>query len=177
MEFRKLRESDYPALLALYTDAFPPDERRDYEGEEALGRFIRDKGGKFNAFVADDGGLFLGFMTYWTFEGYVYVEHFAVNPEVRGKRIGTLMLKHLLKETDGKILIEVELPGTPESDRRIRFYERNGFRRRDEIEYLQPPYSADKKPVGMLLMTHGDVPVHEVRDLDEMLREVYGAKR
>ena len=173
MEFTKLKVSDYPAFLSLYNQTFDADQRRDYRDEHHLDSFIKEKGGKFHAFAAKDGDLFFGFLSYWTFQGYIYIEHFAVNPSQRGKRIGTLMLNHLIKEVGPDILIEVEHPDTEDNIRRIKFYERNGFRRRDEIEYMQPPYTPGKSPVKLLLMTHGDVRLNGKDDLKEMLQEVY----
>ena len=94
-------------------------------------------------------------------------------PEHRGKRIGALMLNHLFKEVSPNVLIEVEKPEGEEQKRRIKFYERNGFRVREEFDYTQPAYSSDKSPVEMLLMTHGDVDLHNRDSIREMLREVY----
>ncbi len=173
MEFTNLKMEDYPSFLKLYNESFPPDERRELKDEEHLANFIKMKGGKFNAFAAKDGDLFLAFLSYWTFEGYTYIEHFAVVPEHRGKRIGALMLNHLFKEVSPNVLIEVEKPEGEEQKRRIKFYERNGFRVREEFDYTQPAYSSDKSPVEMLLMTHGDVDLHNRDSIREMLREVY----
>ncbi len=173
MEFTNLKMEDYPSFLKLYNESFPPDERRELKDEEHLANFIKMKGGKFNAFAAKDGDLFLAFLSYWTFEGYTYIEHFAVVPEHRGKRIGALMLNHLFKEVSPNVLIEVEKPEGEEQKCRIRFYERNGFRVREEFDYTQPAYSSDKSPVEMLLMTHGDVDLHNRDSIREMLREVY----
>lgn len=173
MEFTNLKMEDYPSFLKLYNESFPPDERRELKDEEHLTNFIKMKGGKFNAFAAKDGDLFLAFLSYWTFEGYTYIEHFAVVPEHRDKRIGALMLNHLFKEVSPNVLIEVEKPEGEEQKRRIRFYERNGFRVREEFDYTQPAYSSDKSPVEMLLMTHGDVDLHNRDSIREMLREVY----
>ena len=173
MEFTNLKMEDYPSFLKLYNESFPPDERRELKDEEHLANFIKMKGGKFNAFAAKDGDLFLAFLSYWTFEGYTYIEHFAVVPEHRGKRIGALMLNHLFKEVSPNVLIEVEKPEGEEQKRRIKFYERNGFRVREEFDYTQPAYSSDKSPVEMLPMTHGDVDLHNRDSIREMLREVY----
>ncbi len=176
MEFVNLKVEDYPAFLKLYTKSFPDNERRDYRDAGHLADFIKMKGGKFRAFAAKDGDLFLAFLSYWVFEGYVYIEHFAVDPLLRGKRIGTEMLNHLFKEVSPDVLIEVELPGTPKTDRRIKFYERNGFRTREEINYVQPPYSPEKGSLPMLLMTHGNVNLHNMDSIKEMLEEVYNVK-
>lgn len=186
MRFEELSVKDYPRFLALYNEAFPADERRVYEHEKDLDTFINEHHGKFHAFVALDGegavvdgkveggdDLFLGFLSYWTFKGYVYIEHFAVSGEHRGKRIGSMMLEHLFKEAGENVLIEVEHPDTTDAERRIRFYERHNFTARRSFDYIQPPYAKDRKPVPMLLMTHGDVKLDDKHDIAEMLREVY----
>lgn len=176
MEFTNLKMEDYPAFLKLYNDIFPEDQRRLYEDEKHLDNFIRMKGGKFNAFAAKDGDLFLAFLSYWTFEGYTYIEHFAVSPENRGKNIGRLMLNHLFKEVSPNVLVEVTPPSDddPDSEKRMRFYEKNDFRVRKEFNYTQPSYGGKgQKAVPMLLMTHGDVNLHNIDSIKDMLREVY----
>lgn len=173
MEFTDLRQEDYPEFLKLYNSSFPENERRLYKDAGHLANFIKMKGGKFHAFAIKDGDLFLGFLSYWVFEGYVYIEHFAVQPEHRGRNIGSKLLQHLVREVSPNILLETELPVDDITRRRVKFYERNGFRPREEIKYIQPPYSSDQKPVELLLMTHGDVDLKDTKTLDSMLAEVY----
>ncbi len=174
MEIRTLEEKKYPDFLTLYNQTFPEDQRRSYRDEQHLARFIKGKGGKFSAYAAVDGDLFLGFLSYWKFQGYIYIEHFAVRPEHRGRNIGSRLLQHLMKEQGENVLVEVEPAGTDKTaDDRIRFYERNGFRTRKEINYVQPPYSPEKAPVKLLLMTHGDVKLTGKDDMREMLQDVY----
>ena len=172
--FEKLRMEDYPKFLSLYNSSFPHNEKRLYEDEKHLDNYIKMKGGKFNAFSAVDGDLYLGFLSYWTFEGYTYIEHFAVSPEQRGKNLGRMMLEHLFKEVSPNVLIEVEPGDTPEAQKRIEFYEKNGFRIRKEFNYTQPSYGGKgQTAVPMLLMTHGDVNLHNIDSIKDMLREVY----
>ncbi len=174
MEFKELSVKDYPQFLELYNATFPDEQRRIYRDADHVANFVKMKGGKFHAFAYDDGGEdFLAFLTYWTFKGYVYIEHFAVKPEHRGKRIGAAMLSHLFSTVGPDVLIEVEHPDSAEAERRIKFYERNGFRVRRELNYTQPPYAPGGKSVPMLLMTHGDVSLRDSRDISEMLAEVY----
>ena len=178
MTFKTLSVADYPKFLQLYNSAFPEDERRLYRDASHVAEFVREKGGKFNAFAcADDTDDFIGFLSYWTFKGYTYVEHFAVKPEKRGNNIGTEMLRHLFETVSEDVLIEVEFPNTSEAARRIRFYERNGFRAREEIQYTQPPYSAGQKGMPLLLMTHGNVILHDMDSIAEMLKEVYNVNQ
>lgn len=174
MHFENLTPSDYPAFLNLYNGSFPADERRLYADVSDFEFFIREKSGEFRVFAAKDGDCFLGFLSFWLFKGFIYVEHFAVIPEFRGNGIGEKMLNHLFSAVGENVLLEVELPDTDEAHRRIGFYERNGFRIRDEIEYIQPPYSAGQSGMPLLLMTHGEVNLQNPDSLREMLSEVYG---
>ncbi|MCH5232509.1 MAG: GNAT family N-acetyltransferase [Muribaculaceae bacterium] len=174
MEFTNLKMEDYPSFLQLYNDVFSTDHKRIYEDEKHLDNFIKMKGGKFNAFAAKDGDLFLGFLSYWTFEGYTYIEHFAIAPDQRGKNLGRLMLNHLFKEVSPNVLLETTPPEDEESEKRISFYEKNGFKIRKEFNYTQPSYGGKgQKAVPMLLMTHGDVNLHNIDSIKEMLQEVY----
>lgn len=172
--FEKLKMEDYPHFLSLYNASFPLNEKRIYENEKHLDNFIREKGGKFNAFSAVDGDLYLGFLSYWTFEGYTYIEHFAIAPDQRGKNLGRMMLNHLFKEVSPNVLAEVEPGDTPEAQKRIEFYEKNGFKVREEFNYTQPSYGGKgQTAVPMLLMTHGDVNLHNKDSIKDMLKEVY----
>lgn len=174
MEFTNLKMEDYPSFLQLYNETFPHDQRRIYESEKHLDNFIKMKGGKFNAFAAKDGDLFLGFLSYWTFQGYTYIEHFAIAPDQRGKNLGRLMLNHLFKEVSPNVLLETSPATDEESQKRITFYEKNGFKIRKEFNYTQPSYGGKgQQSVAMLLMTHGDVNLHNIDSIKEMLQEVY----
>lgn len=173
MEFTSFDVADYPRFLALYNESFPENERRLYRDEKDVDTFVNEHHGKFHAFSVKDGDLYLGFMSYWTFKGYVYIEHFAVDPAHRGKNIGRKMLHHLFEEVSPDVLIEVELPETEDAKRRIRFYEQNGFRTREDFNYTQPAYGPGQKAIKMLIMTHGDVKLKSKDDIKEMLKEVY----
>lgn len=176
--FENLKMEDYPKFLSLYNETFPLDQKRLYEDEKHLDNYIKMKGGKFNAFSAVDGDLYLGFLSYWTFEGYTYIEHFAVAPDQRGKNLGRMMLNHLFKEVSQNVLLETEPGDTPEAQRRIDFYEKNGFKIRKEFNYTQPSYGGKGQvAVPMLLMTHGDVDLHNIDSIKDMLQEVYNVNR
>lgn len=172
--FEKLKMEDYPKFLSLYNESFPFNEKRIFEDEKHLDNFIKMKGGKFNAFSAVDGDLYLGFLSYWTFEGYTYIEHFAIAPDQRGKNLGRMMLNHLFKEVSPNVLVEVEPSETEEAQKRIQFYEKNGFKIRKEFNYTQPSYGGKgQTAVPMLLMTHGDVDLHNINSIKDMLKEIY----
>ncbi len=177
MVIRDIREKDYPSFLKLYNEAFPVAERRLYRDAGQLENFIRDKYGLFSGFVAEDEeGVFLGFLAYWKYSKLIYLEYFAVDGSHRGRNIEGKMLNYLLEDIREDVLFEVEKPETPEAERRIRFYERYGFRVRREIEYVQPPYSPVQSGVKMDIMTHGEVRLNGTEDLREIYTEVYDVK-
>lgn len=168
-DYRPLSEKDLADFLRIYEISFPVDERRLYNGTEGLKQFILSRQGKFNILGAYSGDTLIGFITYWKFPDYHYIEHFAIDPSMRGANIGGEMLDGFIADHSDRILIEVEHPTDDLTRRRIAFYERHGFRTRPETEYIQPPYGPDQEGMPLLLMTHGDAPA----DPCHLLREVY----
>lgn len=138
-------------IRELYEAAFPPQERRPWP---ALMRLLGSEP-RFGLreLVADDGS-FAGFVTVWQMpEGFSYVEHLAVVPLLRGLGIGSGALASL---GSGPVVLEVELPLTPEARRRIGFYQRHGFTV-GKADYVQPPYASGLPSVPMYLLTRGAV--------------------
>lgn len=156
------------ALEKIYLDAFPPEERRPWESIVS-----GDKRLKLRAIHSD--GELAGMISYWDFGGFVYVEHFAIDPDRRSGGIGSAVIS-ILKERVGRpVVLEVEHPSddNPMAAHRIAFYRRNGF----EIlpyEYVQPPYAPGLPEVPLLLMC-----TDTEADADTMAKtlhsEVYGA--
>lgn len=143
-------------MKALYIGSFPPDERRPWADICANG-YPR-------VFDVCLDNRPVGMLTYWQFDeathglDAVYIEHFAINPELRGKNIGARALEELKKRfAPMAIVLEAEHPDAGAmAVRRLGFYHRNGFQTVD-TDYVQPPYSAALSPVPLyLLSTHGD---------------------
>lgn len=175
MEITTLCKEHYPDFLALYEEAFPNDQRRPYNNKADLARFASQHL-KFHALEAVEDGKLVGFLTYWVFNKFTYIEHFAVRSDCRCGGIGTAILQHMIKNVGSELLLEVELPLTDNDRRRIAFYKRLGFRLNESFLYTQPPYTPDSDEVPMRLMTHGDVTVSDYDDLREMMTEVYNKK-
>lgn len=88
-------------------------------------------------------------VTYAEFKDFIFIDYLLVNPNTRGKGIGSKVLQ-AFKKTGKAIILEVEPPDTDEKDtvKRVQFYERNGFRKAEHIEYTRSdddgtPYSMD----------------------------------
>ena len=115
-----------------------------------------------------------GLLTTWTFDGFTYIEHFALSPEVRGQGHGTEALQQLIARTVQPLILEAEPPTDTLTRRRIRFYERSGLILYD-YPYLQPAYTADSQPVELRLMGTLDTQRTPLDQVSRTLhREVYG---
>ena len=120
----------------------------------------------FTIGVAIKDDLYVGFLTYWDLGAFIFAEHFAISPEFRNGGYGGKVMNLFVKEMSKPIILEVELPTTILSERRIGFYQRLNFRLWDDIAYQQPSYHEGENPIPMKLMTYGDF------DLNKNLQEV-----
>ncbi len=145
-------------VRGLYETSFPEEERRPWRSIldmiDSRSPFFRMR------VILSDEKKFLGFLTTWNLPSTLYIEHFAVEKAARGSGIGSLVLSALkVSEAETPIVLEVELPGdSPEAERRIAFYERNGFEAMRDYPYYQPPYRPDLESVPMMLMTTSPLP-------------------
>lgn len=107
----------------LYTDSFPVYERRRISSHS---RACED--GQFNTCIAIDNGNLLALLFYWKYDNYIYIEHIAVLPELRGKNIGSELLTEFIRLNQGKkLILEIDPPIDDISKRRLSFYEKVGF--------------------------------------------------
>ena len=116
----------------------------------------------------------LGLLTTWHFEEFIYIEHFAIDPNLRSQGYGTEAIKAFIKEQGKPIILEAEPPTDDITRRRIRFYERSGLTLYD-FPYIQPAYTPTSNPVELRLMgtlNTNDTPLPLVSKM--LHREVYG---
>ncbi len=168
LEFRDIRKATklQEGIVRLYTDSFPEDERRPLGGVKNL----IDAHGAFHFSIVRSRNRVVGFISWWRLDSCFYVEHFAVKEDLRSKGYGKAVLERFCSLHGRKgIVLEVELPGTDDlADRRIRFYERCGFKAHREFDYVQPPYAHGLQPVPLLLMTYG-----HIEDINRIVREIH----
>ncbi len=142
---------DIRLAMQLYEEAFPVSERRT--ATEWLKQTERSS--LFQPYIIKYAGNFAGIITIWKFEDFVYIEHFATMPHLRGKGLG----KRVLAQMRGKFpqlpfCLEAEHPEDKMAQRRIGFYERQGFAVAETPEpYIQPPYEKDGEWLPLCLMT------------------------
>ncbi len=170
--FNNLVDSDHSHFAQeLFEEAFPEQERPPFSS-------IRHRdAGKFHFLVAENGDDPVGILSYWTFEEFVYVEHFAIAEELRGQGLGKAVFLNFLSQQKEQIVLEVELPTTEEADHRLEFYASMGLFRNTQ-EYIQPPYRAGGQEIPMIIMSKyelSDDEFDEIRDI--LYKEVYNISK
>lgn len=114
---------DFDEVFSIMKRSFPQEEMRNYEGQKAL--LNRD-----DYFIKTyiHKQQLAGFCAYYTCDEFIYIEHLACNPEVRGLGIGTKIVQSILTDFNDQIIIlEVEPPVDKVTKKRVRFYEKLGF--------------------------------------------------
>jgi len=170
IQLRPLDKADMPTAESLYTQSFPPEERRPWLQ-------IADTASMpllYGIYVGDT--TFAGIITVWNFDKYAYVEHFAVDPSSRGGGIGAKALSALRRKLGIPVVLEVEPPEHPDpmAPRRIAFYQRCGFTLLD-YPYIQPSYAPGLPSVPLCLMTTD--PTLDPTDITATLHtRVYGLR-
>jgi len=142
-------DSDFEEIYNLYNSAFPSYQRRTWAGLESL----FNKKPVFECKCVKSDGEFVGLLHYWTFEKFIYIEHFAIHPDFRNKGIGTAALKTFLATAQLPVVVETETPRTLVASQRIHFYERLGFYMTTNF-YMQPPYEGGQVMMSMLIMSN-----------------------
>lgn len=151
MEFIKLENSysqEFKEAWRVYESSFPSDERRALGLQKEL---FKNK--LYNFFIVLKDKVLVAIIADWDFEDFLFVEHIAVKKIFRGKGIGTELFKEYISKNKRKIVLEVEKPETEIAAKRIKFYEKMGFKL-NNFGYIQPPYGKDKNPVPLFLMTY-----------------------
>lgn len=152
MEINRIKSIDDPHFeeaWRIYNDNFPHEERRTLAHKEvALG----DEKCHFELFT--EGGKSIGIACYWLFDAYLYVEHLAIDKAAQGDGYGTKLLNFFKEKSPGLVILEIEPIVDDITERRLRFYERFGFRR-NEHTHLLPQYHDDAPDdLEMILMTY-----------------------
>lgn len=147
---KKFHRQDFDKIYHLLELSFPNDEYRNYEGQKEL--FNNPLYSVYGLY--DDVNDVKMLLATWEFDNFVFLEHFAVNPRYRNQGLGGKALHELAELFQKRICLEVELPETEMSCRRIQFYQRNNLFL-NEYPYMQPSLAEGKNKIPLLIMTSG----------------------
>lgn len=150
LAFGRCRDINGPlmeAALALYRSSLPahelrlPPDQRDVMGNPLY---------HFDMCLLD--GALAGLILYWDFGTYIYVEHFCVEPSLRGHGLGTLILAELARQNK-TIILEIDPLVDDASVRRKGFYERCGYVA-NAFAHVHPPYQAANRGHELIVMSY-----------------------
>lgn len=165
------KETIMEPLKELYTQAFPPEERRPLDTLTAV---IENNEELFFSAVFDDDQL-AGLVVYWVLPNLIFLEHLAIFSEMRNRKIGQQVLTFLAENYDVRIL-EVEPICDEMTERRVNYYRRNGYEILDD-NYFQPPYSDQGKQLPLWIMGSKSVSPEKLPEyIRTIKRKVYNYK-
>lgn len=151
LDIREMRQNEFDKVFEILRDSFPADEYRTYDEQKKL---LNNPLYTVYVLPHSEYDDIMAFITVWQFEDFAYVEHFAVGPRYRNQNLGSKIINKVVGMLSCPICLEVELPTTDNAKRRIEFYKRNGFFF-NHYTYVQPPFSRDKNPIPLAIMTSG----------------------
>lgn len=147
---------EYRKIAGLYERAFPPEERRPLE------TFFTDSSGCASLLSSFLDDSFCGFVCALRWQDLLHIIYFAVEETLRGKGIGSEILRQLHNENPGmRVLVDIEEP-TPSSEnyaqrlKRKSFYLRGGYEE-NEIHYCW-------RGVDYTILSHGGPVTNEELD-------------
>ncbi len=145
ISLKAVTKENFSDVYKRLVDAFPYEERRDECDEEKC--FLKKE---FNFCEITDNGESVGIIVFWLFEEFLFVEHIAINKEIRAKGYGSKTFELLKAQYNKPIILEAEAPETEMQKKRIKFYENLGFKV-NSYDYTQPSYhNAQSVPLLVL---------------------------
>ena len=149
MHLERVTRPDHPMYaraMELYCISFPAHEQREAASQE---RILGNEAYHFD--LVYDGENFVGILLSWQREDYIYVEHFCILPECRNRRYGQRALA-LLQERGKPLILEIDPPVDPISQRRKGFYERCGFVE-NPYAHVHPPYHRGNRGHELVILS------------------------
>lgn len=147
LTLERITESSHPLYreaMALYQVSFPPHEQREAASQQAI---LSNAAYHFD--IATEDGEFIGEVLYWEVDGFFYIEHFCIRPEMRNKHYGQRILERLQA---APLLLEIDPPKDAIAQRRKGFYERCGFVE-NPYRHIHPPYHAGYAGHDLVVMS------------------------
>lgn len=173
IQFTPLSESGHRHFAKeLFESAFPDEERPPF-------RQIEDRESANFHFdvVSIDEDEPIGIITYWIFDDFAYIEHFAIDQEFRNKGMGKACMLDFMMLHPDQVVLEIERPVTEQAEHRMEFYTDLGFTQNPQ-DYVQPSYYKNELAVPMIVMSKYELDDGEFEEVcDVLYREVYHYKK
>ncbi len=129
----------------LYLDSFPLKERRVLKEQKDI---LNDRNYNMTCYRKNDTLIAIAF--YWEIDNYTFLEHFAINNNLRGESYGSKILKKFIDDNES-IILEIEPVIDEITQRRLNFYKRLNFVL-NEYEHYQIPFRKAEVEVDLKLL-------------------------
>ncbi len=142
------KDEAFEDVWSLYQQSFPLEERRSSEEQQ---RIFRSENYTLKVYT---GRSFLpGFMSYWEFDDFVFIEHFALNSEVRSRGYGRKILGDFLASACKTVILEIEPVADEITGRRLNFYESLSFKE-NAFDHRQLPFHKGLEELPLMIMSY-----------------------
>lgn len=138
----------FRAAMQLYEKSFPACERREMEDH-----LLALKDDRYHCDVIVENDKLIGIFFYWKLGWFIYGEHLAIDPKLRGKSYGTKILRAFCSKHK-EMILEIEPPKDDITIRRLHFYKRLGFKLQP-FNHFQVNYRKEDKNLQLKIMTYG----------------------
>lgn len=167
MHFIRLKSSEdraYKRAIALYGASFPIHEQREPEIQKKI---LENDAYHFLLICQEDS--MVGILLYWQARDFLYIEHFCIDPVLRGRQYGTKALE-LLHRQSRPVILEIDPPEDEMARRRKAFYERAGYQD-NEFVHIHPPYREGFSGHRLVVMSYPErLTAAEYRQFDQYLK-------
>lgn len=122
IEVKSNSDKIYPQFKRLYEESFPlAEQRTEFQQKMAF------ESERYRLICHEENNVLAGFISYWDFDNFIYIEHFAVNKDLRGRGYGFKIMEEFKSATDKILVLEIDKITDAQSAARLRFYKKCGF--------------------------------------------------
>ncbi|KAL7712753.1 N-acetyltransferase domain-containing protein [Entamoeba marina] len=153
MNFNRIKQSSHPlvnTLEKLLQTEFTEHQLRPHK---QLMKVIDTQPNHYFVSLELDNKC-CGVIIYWhLLNKFYYIEHFAIFPDMRGNKIGQMVLNHIKYNIGGLWLLEFDHLAIHDCNKLKKWYERNNFSV-VLTKYNQPPYVPEEDTTPLWIMTN-----------------------
>lgn len=141
---------NFEQIFSLMEISFPKNEFRTFENQKKL---LQNP--YYNIITQEnEKNDVIAFLAFWSFNTFNFIEHLAVSPLCRGKGTGTKIMNDFINKNSSKsIVLEIEPPSDEITVKRLKFYERLGFKL-NNYEYYQLPLRENDSKARLNIMSY-----------------------
>lgn len=167
MELKEISTEEFDWIYSGIEDNFIRSERRPYNSAKKV-----FKKGEAKFYHAVSSGNKIGLICLWELDGFCFIEYLVVYDKYRNLGYGSEILS-VIKTRWENIVLEAEPPISQIAERRLAFYEKNGFKI-NTFPYFQPTYHKDEDGIELKLLSCPNY-ISEPNDaINKIYKKVYG---